>query len=270
MKLLQLICVAGALAFAEAAMTQVNEPPVEDTSQTTESSEPSNTESAEGTPTRAQVPPAVTPGTSNPAPSTRQTEGTAADRSPPGATTTRPADPGTVNPVPATSRTEGTAADRTPPGETPVRGTASSRAPEQATSEWGSQQQQGTQKERMAAADIAAGDRRSSVLVGKGVYSQEGALLGEVKDLVIDPMSGRVTHAVVATGGSVTGGAQRFTAVPWNTITSGMHHQRIVMDQTRLNAAPNFAPEQWPDLKSGNWSDQADQYWKSTSETVRK
>jgi sporulation protein YlmC with PRC-barrel domain len=170
-----------------------------------------------------------------------------------------------VNPLPATSRAEGTAADTTPPGETPVRGTAASQAPEQATAEWGSQREKVAPEKRMAAADTMPGDRRTSAFAGKGVYSKQGALLGEVKDLVIDPMSGRVTHAIVATGGSVTDGAQSLAAVPWNTMKSAMHKGRIVMDQQRLSEAPSFATSQWPDLQSSGWSREADSYWKSDS-----
>jgi sporulation protein YlmC with PRC-barrel domain len=169
--------------------------------------------------------------------------------------------PGTVNPIPATSRAEGTAADATPPGETAVRGTAASQAPASVTS----QGQQVVQEKRLAAADVKSGDRRSSAFAGKGVYSEKGALLGEVKDLVIDPMSGRVTHAVVATGGSVTGGSQSLAAVPWDVMRSGMHHGRVVMDEERLNGAPSFNTSQWPDLRNSNWSQQADRYWERDS-----
>jgi hypothetical protein len=108
------------------------------------------------------------------------------------------------------------------------------------------------------------------MLTGKGIYSQQGALLGEVKDLVVDPMSGRVTHAIVGTGGSVTGGTQSLTAVPWDTLKSGMHHGRIVMDQKQLSDAPSFAAAQWPDLQSDNWSREADQYWKSKATGSRQ
>jgi sporulation protein YlmC with PRC-barrel domain len=195
---------------------------------------------------------ATTPGTTDPRPSTDRTEGTAADRTPPGATPTRSADPGTVNPVPATSRTEGTAADHTPPGETPVRGAAASQAPEQVTS-------------RMAA---VAGtgmlqDRRGSKLIGLSVQSTDGKTIGEVKDLVIDPAIGKITHAILSHGG--TAEAQKLTAVPWSSVRMMLRRDVVVVEKSHLAQAPNLAGA-WPELHAGSWSRDADRYWGSATD----
>jgi sporulation protein YlmC with PRC-barrel domain len=190
----------------------------------------------------------VTPGSTYPAPSTRQTEGTAADSTPPGATATRPADPGTANPMPATSRAEGTAADRTPPGETPVRGTAAGQAPEQVTS-----------RMAMAGNEMSA-QQRGSKLIGMEVQGTQGQRIGTVQDLVFDSR-GQITHAVVAHGQE--GGSQQMAAIPWGEMQQMVRGGKVIVDESRLTAAPSFSRGQWPDLTSGQWSADADRFWRN-------
>jgi sporulation protein YlmC with PRC-barrel domain len=103
-------------------------------------------------------------------------------------------------------------------------------------------------------------------MLGAGVFNEKGALLGEVKDRVVDPSQGDVTHAIVATGGSVTGGAQRLSAVPWGEIRAAMRNDRIMLDESRLKGAPSFSISAWPDFKSRNWSSEVDRHWRARSE----
>ena len=197
----------------------------------------------------------TTPGTANPMPSTQRTEGTAADTTAPGATQTRsPATttPGTANPMPATRPGEGTAADRSPPGETPVRGTAASQAPEQATT-------------RMAMAQGQASSHRGSSLIGMQVRDNQGQQVGSVKDIVINPASGQITHAIVSHSGQ--GGAQTMTAVPWQTAQRMMSGNGIVIDQAKLSSAPHFQSNEWPDMSQRAWSDAADRYWRGKEQS---
>jgi sporulation protein YlmC with PRC-barrel domain len=190
-----------------------------------------------------------TPGTTNSAPATSRTEGTAADRTPPGATPTREVDPGTVNPVPATSRAEGTAADRSPPEETPVRGTAASQASEQVTTRMAAGSQNKMQQ-----------DRRGSKLIGTAVRDSQGETLGEVKDIIVDPQTGTITHAVIAQSGA---DSAQLLAVPWKTLQPMMREGWVTIDQARLKQAPAFESGQWPNLSNNDWSTEADRYWRA-------
>jgi len=42
-----------------------------------------------------------------------------------------------------------------------------------------------------------------------------------------------------------------------------MKGDRIVMDRSRLQAAPTFEDNKWPDVASRGWSTAADTYWQS-------
>lgn len=229
----------------------------------------------------------ITPGTANPIPATSRAEGTAADTTPPGGTPVRgaaasqapeqptaqgraspgqseehlpssSAAPSSANPLPATRTAEGTAADSSQPGETSVRGTASSRAPDAATS-------------RVATAErVSQGARRGSTMIGAAVKDSQGQPAGTVQDIIIDPKSGRVTHAVVAQRAPT----ESLVLIPWRTVESMHRDGAMIVDRDRLASAPKFSPTQWPDFKRADWSHQADRYWErnmtGTAETTQR
>jgi sporulation protein YlmC with PRC-barrel domain len=160
--------------------------------------------------------------------------------------------------MPATRTAEGTAADSTQPGETPVRGTAASRAPDAATS-------------RVATAEGATqGARRGSTMIGAVVKDSQGQRAGTVQDIIIDPKSGRITHAVIAQSSQ----SESLVLIPWRTVESMHRGGAMVVDRDRLASAPKFQSSQWPDFKRADWSQQADQYWQpnmtGTAETMQR
>jgi hypothetical protein len=163
-----------------------------------------------------------------PQPSTSETEGTAADRTQPGQTPTTQGQSPTQgaptqaqDPRPATSPTEGTAADRTPPGRTPTT--------------------QGAQN---------AGQ---SELVGATVVSTSDAPLGKVVDVVFDARN-QPAFVVISSGGTST-------AVPYSVANSMMTADKIVIDQSRLKAAPKVKQGEWRSEANSSWKQDAARYW---------
>ncbi len=161
--------------------------------------------------------------TQPPQPATSETEGTAADRTRPGQTPTQGAPGQAQDPRPATSDTEGTAADRTPPGRTP---TTQGPATQGAT---------------------------QSRLVGATVVSPSDAPLGKVVDVVFDAKN-QPSFVVISSGGTVT-------AVPFAIASSMMSADKIVIDQSRLKAAPKVKQGEWRSEASSNWKQDAARYW---------
>ncbi|HET9447921.1 MAG TPA: PRC-barrel domain-containing protein [Steroidobacteraceae bacterium] len=170
-----------------------------------------------------------------PQPSTSETEGTAADRTQPGQTPTtqgqtpRPtqgAPTQAQDPRPSTSQTEGTAADRSPPGRTPT-----TQGPTR----------QGTQ---------TAGQ---SELVGAAVVSTSDAPLGKVVDVVFDAQN-QPAFVVISSGGTST-------AVPYSVANSMMTADKIVIDQSRLKAAPKVKQGEWRSEANSSWKQDAARYW---------
>jgi sporulation protein YlmC with PRC-barrel domain len=123
----------------------------------------------------------------------------------------------------------------------------------------------------------APAPQRASTLIGMPVVSTDGNPLGEVKDIVFDP-HGRATHVVIAhdtpspTGpGEIPEGKleaspeRKLTAVPWKTAVASIHDGRVVLDGSKLESAPSFTPEEWPNLDDPAWSATADAYWRKVA-----
>jgi sporulation protein YlmC with PRC-barrel domain len=105
---------------------------------------------------------------------------------------------------------------------------------------------------------------RSSQLVGMPVHNAAGEDLGKIEDLVIDLSTGRVRYATLSFGGFLGVGDKLF-AVPWGALrlkTVG-DDTTFVLDvpKERLEAAPGFNKDQWPNFADPNWSREIDLYY---------
>lgn len=69
----------------------------------------------------------------------------------------------------------------------------------------------------------------SDKVQGTSIYNSNGDNLGEVDDLMIDKVSGKVAYAVVSFGGFLGMGAQR-RALPWSVLTYDTNRQGYVVD----------------------------------------
>jgi len=158
-------------------------------------------------------------------PSTRETEGTAADRTPPGETPMQQAPAQPEDALPSTSPTEGTAADRTPPGQTKTMKEAAV-----------GRQGQGTE------------------MVGVAVVSPTDAPLGEVVDVVFDSAH-QPAYVVISSEGQAA-------AVPYSVASSMRSADKIVIDRSRLEAAPKVKQGEWKKSEAGGgWKRESSRYW---------
>jgi sporulation protein YlmC with PRC-barrel domain len=103
-----------------------------------------------------------------------------------------------------------------------------------------------------------------SKLEGKDIHSAENRKIGEIEDFVVDE-SGQITHAVVSYGGTL-GMGDKQTLVPWDHLTSNMQDERIVLERTELESAPEVTEQEL--LAGGAWRMEIDQHWES-DEAVR-
>jgi sporulation protein YlmC with PRC-barrel domain len=81
-------------------------------------------------------------------------------------------------------------------------------------------------------------------VIGTKIKNTEGKDIGEIDQLIMDPQSGKVTHAVVGLGG-VLGVGEKKVVVPWSDLKMSGTHERgrkasIVMDQSKLESAPRY------------------------------
>ncbi|KAF3996321.1 PRC-barrel domain-containing protein [Glaciimonas immobilis] len=102
----------------------------------------------------------------------------------------------------------------------------------------------------------------ADTLIGNDVCNQAGEDLGDIKELMIDTRSGRVSYAVLSFGGFLGMGEKLF-AVPWGVLKLDTVNERFIldMDKDRLEHAPGFDKDHWPDMADQNWTNEIDTYY---------
>jgi sporulation protein YlmC with PRC-barrel domain len=99
-------------------------------------------------------------------------------------------------------------------------------------------------------------------LLGNDVYNDKDEDLGDIKEIMLDMRTGRVSYAVLSFGGFLGMGEKLF-AVPWNALTLDTVNKRFILkvDKERFKAAPGFDPDHWPDMANAVWSNEIHSYY---------
>jgi sporulation protein YlmC with PRC-barrel domain len=102
----------------------------------------------------------------------------------------------------------------------------------------------------------------ASNLIGDEVENLQGEDLGHIKELMIDMQSGRVAYAVVSFGG-ILGIGDKLFAVPWPALRLNHQNGVFILDvaKRRLEEAPGFDKDHWPDMADVSWSDKIERYF---------
>ena len=102
----------------------------------------------------------------------------------------------------------------------------------------------------------------ADTLMGEDVYNRQEEDLGDIKEIMLDMATGRVAYAVLSYGGFLGMGNKLF-AVPWKALTLDTANKRFVLDvaQERLESAPGFDKDQWPDMADTTWAKEVHDYY---------
>jgi hypothetical protein len=102
----------------------------------------------------------------------------------------------------------------------------------------------------------------ANTLDGNDVYNRQDQDLGDIKEIMLDMATGRVAYAVLSYGGFLGMGNKLF-AVPWKALTLDTANKRFVLDvaQERLESAPGFDKDQWPDMADTTWAKEVHDYY---------
>lgn len=103
---------------------------------------------------------------------------------------------------------------------------------------------------------------KASSIIGTDVVNPAGENLGDIKEVVIDPGTGRVAYAVVSFGGFLGMGEKLF-AIPFSALEYDATDNEYVLDisQDRLKAAPGFDADQWPTMSDEKWNRDVYKYY---------
>lgn len=100
---------------------------------------------------------------------------------------------------------------------------------------------------------------KASTIIGTQVVDPKGNSLGDIKEIVIDPRTGRVAYAVVSFGGFLSLGEKLF-AIPFSAFEYKVTKSDLVaseyvlnVSRERLQAATGFDADHWPLMRDEKW-----------------
>ena len=105
----------------------------------------------------------------------------------------------------------------------------------------------------------------ASTLAGDSVKNPAGEDLGEVDEIMIDIPTGKVAYAVLSFGGFLGMGNKLF-AVPWSALRVDEDSKNFILDvdRNKLENAPGFDQNDWPDMADPAWGARIDTYYEET------
>jgi len=103
---------------------------------------------------------------------------------------------------------------------------------------------------------------KASSVIGTNVVNRLGDNLGDIKEVVIDPGSGRVAYAVVSFGGFLSMGEKLF-AIPFSALEYNVSKSDYMLDvsKERLEDAPGFDKDHWPSMADEKWNRDVYRYY---------
>jgi sporulation protein YlmC with PRC-barrel domain len=102
----------------------------------------------------------------------------------------------------------------------------------------------------------------ADTLMGNDVYNLQGEDLGDVKEIMLNVYDGKISYAVLSFGGFLSLGEKLF-AVPWEALTLDTVNKRFTLDvhKDRLESAPGFDKDNWPNMSDQTWADSIRSYY---------
>jgi len=102
----------------------------------------------------------------------------------------------------------------------------------------------------------------ANTLIGNDVYNLKNEDLGDIKEIMLDMRTGRVSYAVLSFGGFLGMGEKLF-AVPWSALTLDTQNKRFTLnvEKDRLESAPGFDQDSWPNMADPSWAKSIHDYY---------
>ena len=96
----------------------------------------------------------------------------------------------------------------------------------------------------------------TGTLSGDKVVNRQGEDLGKIDDFMLDTVNGCVSYAVLSFG-SVLGMGGKLFAVPYQALSLDEANHQFILDisKERLEQAPGFDKNDWPDMASDEFRD---------------
>lgn len=95
---------------------------------------------------------------------------------------------------------------------------------------------------------------RISELRGRTIRTSDGATLGQINEVVLDPHSGRILYAVTTRDGTNV-------PIPWSALRVNNNDFELSITADRWKTAPVIETERWNNLSEPQWSQQVYRYY---------
>src|SRR5690348_15539900 len=111
----------------------------------------------------------------------------------------------------------------------------------------------------------------ATALLNDRIRSNAGEDLGKIEDLVLDPDAGAVRYALISLNG-VPGMGDRLLAILWTSLNFSPSRDYAVLniDKSRLERAPAFNRDHWPDVAEPVWQRQINEYYAVSPPVARE
>ena len=98
----------------------------------------------------------------------------------------------------------------------------------------------------------------SEYLVGVKLQNDEGEILGEFKELMVNIITGRLCYAVLLSNQN-----EKLVAIPWDAIFYDAVRKLFLinMNAAKFGLAPAFDNTNWPNMDDETWADEIHSYF---------
>lgn len=103
----------------------------------------------------------------------------------------------------------------------------------------------------------------ASTLIGDDVVNPQGESLGDLKDIMLDTSTGKISYGVLSYGG-VFGMGDKLFAVPWSALRIDADKKNLVLSvsKERLKDAPGFDKDNWPNFADPTFGRTISEYYR--------
>lgn len=116
------------------------------------------------------------------------------------------------------------------------------------------------------AAEISKSVVKTDEIIGTNVTNTEGENLGEITEIIIDKLSGKVRYVVLSFGG-LFGLGDKLFALPWDILKYDETEDAFLVniDKEKLKNAPGFDKNNWPNMADRQWDTEINKYYGTRS-----
>ena len=102
----------------------------------------------------------------------------------------------------------------------------------------------------------------ADTLSGNDVFNQQNEDLGDIKEIMLNVRTGRISYAVLSYGGFL-GLGDKLVAVPWQALKLDTENKRFVLnvEKDRLQNAPGIDKDNWPNMADATWAEGIHAYY---------